>query len=379
MSFLLPKTRRPILRALAGNAGPIRSPYSPPLLNPTTTSTSSVLPCIFCQTTRTPTSIRQLSFFRKPKTPSPPPPSIPPQSDPTPTSPIPQKDDKGRPDYTPTQLLLPLGLDHPPSPGENSGHDPRTLQQKRDDFVNWDRHLQKRKRLTAQFTTSYFQDFNSLSKEHKGKIWLAPQKLFRSDKALWFPNLVGRTLVPPRKLEHDLTSKICLGGKVNLVAVFSSLWGDMQSRSFTEHPRVQALLNTHHNTFHRIDVNVEQNPLKAFLIHLFVGSLRKAVPQERHSRYFIVRRGVTGALRERMGMMNARVGYVYLLDEDARIRWAGSGPADEEEVEALVRGAQKLIGEVEKEKAERHGGVTVIGKGGSPEGTLAAYTDSLSS
>ena len=50
-------------------------------------------------------------------------------------------------DFTPVKLLWPLGMDNPPQKGENSGVDTRTLQQKRDDFVNWDKHLEKRKRL----------------------------------------------------------------------------------------------------------------------------------------------------------------------------------------------------------------------------------------
>ena len=44
-------------------------------------------------------------------------------------------------------------------------------------------------------------------------------------------------------------------------------------------------------------------------------------------------------------MMNSKVGYVYLLDENCRIRWAGSGPAEEHELEALNNGVRKLLQE----------------------------------
>ena len=49
--------------------------------------------------------------------------------------------------HKPVQLIRPLGMEDPPQKGENSGIDTRTVQQKRDDFVNWDKHLQKRKKL----------------------------------------------------------------------------------------------------------------------------------------------------------------------------------------------------------------------------------------
>lgn len=38
-------------------------------------------------------------------------------------------------------------MHNPPNPGENTGIDTRTLQQKRDDFVNYEKHLKKREML----------------------------------------------------------------------------------------------------------------------------------------------------------------------------------------------------------------------------------------
>lgn len=49
--------------------------------------------------------------------------------------------------FTPTHLSRPIGMHNPPNPGENTGIDFRTLQQKRDDFVNYEKHLKKREML----------------------------------------------------------------------------------------------------------------------------------------------------------------------------------------------------------------------------------------
>ena len=40
-------------------------------------------------------------------------------------------------------------------------------------------------------------------------------------------------------------------------------------------------------------------------------------------------------LREPMGMENRHVGYVYLVDENVKIRWAGCSHASPEEIQAL--------------------------------------------
>ncbi|RPB28453.1 hypothetical protein L211DRAFT_855408 [Terfezia boudieri ATCC MYA-4762] len=243
------------------------------------------------------------------------------------------------------RLLRPLGMDNPPQKGENSGVDTRTPQQKRDDFVNWDKHLEKRKRLSSQFGTSYFKDFNTMTKEHKGKTWIAPSKLFRARKSLYFPNLQGRTLVPPRRAIRDTTDILITPspGVISVVAVFSSMWGQNQVATFMDDVAVAHVIEENKGKVQRVDVNIEENTLKAMLITLFVPSLRKRIPKDRHDKYFIVRQGVTDEIRSQVGLVNGRVGYVYLVDSQGRIRWAASGVATDEEKEALVKGVRRLV------------------------------------
>jgi len=42
-------------------------------------------------------------------------------------------------------------------------------------------------------------------------------------------------------------------------------------------------------------------------------------------------------------MTNSRIGYVYLVDENLKIRWAACADAKEEEEEALIRCAGVLL------------------------------------
>ncbi len=72
--------------------------------------------------------------------------------------------------------------------------------------------------------------------------------------------------------------------------------------------------------------------------------------QQNWGRYFIVRRGVSDEIRESVGLLNSKVGYVYLVDHNCRIRWAGSGDSEAEERGGLVKGVRRLMDEMGKEQ-----------------------------
>ena len=65
-------------------------------------------------------------------------------------------------------------------------------------------------------------------------------------------------------------------------------------------------------------------------------------------------------MRDAMGLLNSKVGYTYLLDGACRIRWAGSGIAEGDEREGLVRGVRKLIEEAKGKKSSPGGTKSAI-------------------
>ncbi|KAL1966482.1 hypothetical protein VTN77DRAFT_4404 [Rasamsonia byssochlamydoides] len=249
--------------------------------------------------------------------------------------------------FAPLMLDRPIGLIYPPEEGQNTGIDTRTLRQRRDDLVNYEKHLQRRKELTKQAAKPYFRDWTNL-RYHEGKTFQSNPRLFKRDKALYFPNLYGITLASPREPQNTTTT---LRGKVSVVSLFSSLWAEQQVATFTgpaQNPGLYDALRSDTSLAQKVDINLEENAMKAWLVRMFMWRMRRKLPAEQHKRYFLVRKGLTDGLKEAIGMMNSKVGYVYLLDDDCRIRWAGSGPAEQSEVEALNNGIRKLIEEKRK-------------------------------
>lgn len=231
---------------------------------------------------------------------------------------------------TAVQLSRPVGLPDPPKIGANTGEDNRTWEEKKADLVNYDKHLQKRQHLLKEFSTSYWKDVHEM-RRNQGKLWIAPQRLFRAEKALYMPNFKGRTLASTYKYD---TTPVIRKSAATILCLYTARLAEEHCKSFIDGLKPDT---------HLVDVQLQENPLKAALAGIFLGNIRKITPMDRLDKYFFVTNRINDEVKQAIGMTNNYTGYVYLLDRECKIRWAGCGDPTDEERESLLRGYEKLI------------------------------------
>jgi ATPase complex subunit ATP10 len=264
-----------------------------------------------------------------------------PVPDPKPSEPTTTPDPKDEDVFIPKPLGRPIGFRDPPQPGQNTG----TVKMKKDytGMTFKERNLEKRKDLVERWGTNYFRDFKNIRKYRSGKTFMANPLIFKKAAAMYFPNFHGDTLAAKNSDTTDV-----LRGKISVVNVYSSQWGEAQAQTFTGkkvNTALHQLLAQSPHVVQMVDINIEENTMKAWIIALFQWRLRASKSKEDWGKYFVVKKQVSEKLRETIGLLNGRVGYVYLVDQDCKIRWAGSGNAEGTEMDDMNRGVAKLVSE----------------------------------
>ncbi|KAF2093084.1 hypothetical protein NA57DRAFT_15911, partial [Rhizodiscina lignyota] len=238
-------------------------------------------------------------------------------------------------------LGRPIGFERPPRTFENDPVDHRSWRARRDDFHNYDKHLEKRKVMFKRMSKGYYKDWANL-KYNQGKTFLANPRVFKKSLSLYFPNLIGRTIASAEN--KDTTS--VLRNKVSVVCMFTSAWAENQIKTFIgqeENPKLREAIASSGGRAQIVRINVEDNFMKWWMIWATMANLRLTVSREEHDKYFILNRDLPLTVRETLGLSNKNVGFVFLVDEDCQIRWAGCGEANATEREYLVKGLHRLL------------------------------------
>ncbi|KAG2050033.1 hypothetical protein BDR06DRAFT_960726 [Suillus hirtellus] len=230
-------------------------------------------------------------------------------------------------------LRHPLGVKEKPSPVLKTWADTR------EELMNQETRLAQREHLVKEATKGYFTDLNA-TRRHGGKTWIAPNVMIREDKALYFPNIVGSSLDTKSK-KH--TASMC-EGRISVISMLSTRMSEIHVNGFTTPTNERYLSNP---LYQYVQINLQENLLKSFLVSLFLSSIAKSVPQELHSTYLVSSQNME-FVREHLGMVNKHIGYVYLVDDNLKVRWAGCADAKVEETNALEQCTGVLLSRLDK-------------------------------
>ena len=178
---------------------------------------------------------------------------------------------------------------------------------------------------------------------HKGKTFLATPRPFRSDISLYFPNMQGYTLADPRHI-YDTTS--VFKGKISVVQLKTEHWASSQCESYVDDIRNPLLSEEMERLKEKgvqmVNINIMEQWSKAIMVRLSVRWYKKNIPREQWPNTFMVRKGMNDYVRRDLGVPNPRVGHVYVVDQNCKIRWAGCGNATDDERDSLVMAVRRL-------------------------------------
>ncbi|CAA7267251.1 unnamed protein product [Cyclocybe aegerita] len=207
------------------------------------------------------------------------------------------------------------------------------------DLLDAEARTAQRRHLVKEASKGYFHDMN-MTRKHGGKTWIAPKVLIREDKALYLPNINGKSLRDGAKM--DTTTM--LYGKITVLAMLGTQISETHAKSFANSTYARYSSNP---LFQYVQINLQENLLKSFLVKLFSNSLRSSVPLELQKNYLVSSQNME-YLRDPLGMTNSKVGYVYLIDENLKIRWGGCADATLREAQSLESCTGILINRLEE-------------------------------
>ncbi|KAI0370527.1 hypothetical protein BV20DRAFT_279951 [Pilatotrama ljubarskyi] len=237
-------------------------------------------------------------------------------------------------------LQRPLGVKSRPQAKVKSWDDTK------EKFLDMDKRLEERHHLAREATRGHFADL-SATRKHGGKTWIAPKVMIREDKALYFPDIFGTPLAGKEKVH---TTNL-LAGKVSVVTLLTTRISEIQTAQFVEPTHTSF---KKHRLYQRVQINLQDNLMKSFLVSLFASGIRKTIPKALWPTYLISSQNLE-YLREPLGIANRHVGYVYLVDPQLKIRWAACADPKAEEIAALKACTSVLLQRSMKERQASSG------------------------
>jgi hypothetical protein len=221
-----------------------------------------------------------------------------------------------------------------------SGHHSKRLtpemKKKYQDFLSMEKTMQQRHHLMQEaFQKGYFDEAKEIIKVGP-KLWHASDTLFPEIESQFFPSIEISSLADA-SVKHNLM-QICAPYKVSLVAFVFSAFGEPHAKSFVDPFLLKYKQDPNVGFF---QINVEENKFKVPVVWMLRPFFRASIPKELRSHYYTLYENISDQ-RKKLGMTNAVLGWVNLVDRHGKIRWQAHGAATEKEIESLLKLANDL-------------------------------------
>jgi ATPase complex subunit ATP10 len=209
-----------------------------------------------------------------------------------------------------------------------------------------DSNTATRQHLLKTLDRSHIRDYRNITKaKGGGKFYLGNPLLYKSSLALYWPNLKGRTL-----LRNGADTTTLLKGQISMVCLFQRQWAHAQTQSYVgvkEHPELAWVIEEHKDIVQKVEISMEDIQGFSIFGRLFDWNLRRSKTDQEQDRYFTTQ-GVPVGMKESLGIMNNSVGYIFLVDQNCKIRWSACADALPEEKEYLLKGLKSLISQAKR-------------------------------
>lgn len=206
---------------------------------------------------------------------------------------------------------------------------------------------QRRQQINYDLKHSQVYEYKSYTNTN-GKIFRSPVSFFKGEKSLYFPNFIEKNINGER-----IEFFKALAGKVNVIRVFQSVAGANATETYFKSGELDYLTKNYKDFVQKfpkvqlIDLNIPLDSLKNTILNMSKSNIKKSVPEERQLGYFILPHSVFNhEVRENLLCDNNYGGYIYVVDEQGRIRWCTSGNSDEADVKLFHKVLMGLSKEI---------------------------------
>ncbi|KAL3766403.1 hypothetical protein ACHAWO_008067 [Cyclotella atomus] len=207
------------------------------------------------------------------------------------------------------------------------------------------------RKVILEHEMGYFWALKELEKTNNKPI-LSNESIIPAAEAEKFPTLTGLNCLNdevvdiPDFFNRDNQTKDATA-QCTLVAISCKDFGAKLLPSWID-PFTSQLVNSSDGyKFQTVRITINEGRIAKLLSPLILSGTKKNIPTEDHERTLLYY-GNAEEWRDILRMHNMYTGYVYLVDGIGRVRWAGSGGGDEEEVANMIRCAKELVAPVKK-------------------------------